>query len=308
MTVSTASRALNRPELVRPETRERVTAAARHLGYVPNRMARAIVTGRSEVIVFVVPDLSLGLFSTVASAAQVEARARKYDLLVADSMGSAEREAGLIDGARAYAEGIILLWPAADYEPAADDPPVVSIGRRVRGAHAVLLDQAHVIELQVAHLRELGHEHILWVDGPDRFWANRDRRRHAQRLEIELGITISRQVEPSFEGGLDLADDLDPSITAVAAFVDNQALGIVQRLGERGIRVPHDVSVIGNNDVMWARMASPALTTVHTPFRSMGRAAVSLLLDSVPAPEGTQIVETLQSRLVVRNSTAPPRA
>jgi len=64
--------------------------------------------------------------------------------------------------------------------------------------------------------------------------------------------------------------------------------------------------VIGNNDVMWARMASPALTTLRTPFGPMGRAAVSLLLDSVPATEGTQIVETLRSRLVVRSSTALP--
>ena len=308
VTVSTASRALNRPELVRPETRDRVTAAARDLGYVPNRMARAIVTGRSDTIVFIVPDLSLGLFSAVASAAQVEARRHKHDLLVADSMGSADREVRLVEGARAYADGIILLWPAADHESAADDPPVVSIGRRVRGAHAVLLDQAHVVEQQLAHLRGLGHERILWVDGPDRFWANRERRRHAQRLVVEVGMAISRPVEPSFEGGLEIADDLDPSITAVIAFVDNQALGIVQRLGERGIRVPDDVSVIGNNDVMWARMANPALTTLHTPFDEMGRAAVSLLLDNEPATQGTQIVETLRSALVVRRSTAPPRS
>lgn len=307
VTVSTASRALNRPELVRPETRERVAQAARLLGYVPNRMARAIVTGRSETIVFVIPDLSLGLFHTVAAAAQQEARHRKLDLLVADSMGNADREAGLVEGARGYAEGIILLWPQADFEPVPGDPPVVTIGRQVRGAHAVLLDQSHVLEQQVTHLRRLGHERILYVDGPDGYWAARERRRSAHRVAADLPLVLSAPVDLTFEGGVALADSLDPSITAVIAFVDNQALGIIQRLTERGIRVPDDVSVIGNNDVMWARMANPALTTLHTPYEAMGRAAVSLLIDDEPPRDGAQIVETFRSELVERRSTAAPR-
>lgn len=307
VTVSTASRALNRPELVRPETRERVAQAARLLGYVPNRMARAIVTGRSETIVFVIPDLSLGLFHTVAAAAQREARRRKLDLLVADSMGSSEREAGLVESARGYAEGIILLWPQADYEPEDGDPPVVTIGRQVRGAHAVLLDQSHVLETQVAHLRRLGHERILYVDGLESYGAARERRRFAERLAADLPLELSDPFEMTFEGGVALADSLDPSITAVIAFIDNQALGIIQRLAERGIRVPEDVSVIGNNDVMWARMTNPALTTLHTPYEAMGRAAVSLLLDTERPGDGAQIVETFRSELVERRSTAPPR-
>lgn len=307
MTVSTASRALNRPELVRDETRQRVEQAARLLGYVPNKMARAVVTGRSDTIVFVIPDLSLGLFHTVAAAAQQEARRRKLDLLVADSMGNADREAGLVEGARGYAEGIILLWPQADFEPQPGDPPVVSIGRQVRGAHAVLLDQTHVLEQQLVHLRRLGHERILYADGLESYGAARERRRVAERLAADAPFELSEQFEMTFEGGVALADSLDPSITAVIAFIDNQALGIIQRLAERGIRVPDDVSVIGNNDVMWARMANPAITTLHTPYEAMGRAAVSLLLDTEPADRGAQIVETFRSELVVRGSTAPPR-
>jgi len=309
VTVSTASRALNRPELVRAETRARVVAAARDLGYVPNQMARAVVTGRSRTIVFVVPDLSLGLYSAVASAAQVEARARDYELVVVDSLGDAEREGMLIRQARAFAEGVIVLFPQGAYTPTVDDAPLVSIGRRIRGAHAVVLDQADVVEQQLGHLRRLGHEHILWVNGPKGYWAAHQRRRRAEQLAQELPceLSLSPPTDPSFEGGLEIAEHLDPSITAVMAFVDNQALGIIARLAERGIRVPDDVSVIGSNDVMWARMANPALTTLRTPFHHMGRAAVSLALDNMPAATGTQIVETMRSELVVRRSTAAPR-
>jgi DNA-binding LacI/PurR family transcriptional regulator len=307
VTVSTASRALNRPELVRPETRERVMAVAHDLGYVPNRMARAVVTGRSSTIVFIVPDLSLGLFTSVASAAQAEARTRGLDIIVADSLGDPRRETDIITTARRYADGIILLWPQAEYAPGLEDVPVVSINRRMRGAHAVLLDQEHVVELQLTHLRELGHERILWVNGPKQYWAAHQRRRHAERLAATWPFELSAPTDPSFEGGVEIADCLDPSITAVMAFADNQALGIIARLAERGIRVPEEVSVIGSNDVMWARMANPALTTLRTPFDTMGRAAVSLIVDNVPASQGSQIIETVRSELVVRRSTAPPR-
>ena len=109
VTVSTASRALNRPELVRPETRERVMAVAHDLGYVPNWMARAVVTGRTSTIVFIVPDLSLGLFTSVASAAQAEAQTRHLDIIVADSLGDPDREASIITASRHYADGIILV-------------------------------------------------------------------------------------------------------------------------------------------------------------------------------------------------------
>lgn len=305
--VSTASRALNRPELVRPETRARVEAAARALGYVPNRMARAIVTGRKQTLVIVVPDLALGFFTTVASGAQAETRQRKFDLLVADSAGDPDREAELVADARGYADAVILVWPQGGYVPGPEDVPVVSINRRIPGAHGVLLDQTHIVEEQFAHLRALGHERILFVDGDPGYWAARERRRAAEHLAEAATLTISPPTEPSFEGGQVIADHLDPEVTAVMAFADNQALGIIARLGERGIRVPEDVSVIGCNDVQWARLANPALTSVRTPFEAMGRAAVSLALDHEPAIEGTQIIETVRSELVVRRSTAPPR-
>lgn len=307
VTISTASRALNRPEMVHPETRDRVITVAHDLGYVPNRMARAIVTGRTQTLMLVVPDLSLGFFTTTASGAQAEAWKRGHNVFVADSMGDMEREAELIADARRWAEAIILVWPQGYFGPGYEGIPLVSINRRIHGGHAVLLDQAHIVEQQLAHLAALGHERILWVNGPKGYWAARERRRHAERRAANGELVISPPTDPSFEGGLDVADHLDPEITAVMAFADNQALGIVARLAERGIRVPEDVSVIGCNDVQWARLANPALTTMRTPFDAMGSAAVSLALDNVPATEGTQIVETMRSELVVRRSTAPPR-
>lgn len=308
VTISTASRALNRPELVRPETRERVEAAARDLGYVPNRMARAIVTGRTRAIVFIVPDLTSPMFAYLARGAQDEARVRGFDILVADTRMDEEREVALVNGARRYAEGVILCMPQGHHAPDASGPPTAAINRRVRGAHAVLLDQAHIVEQQLTHLVGLGHERIVYLDGPKQYWATYERRRHAERLARNRPLEIIGPVEPFYHGGYGAADHIGADVTAVIAFSDTQAAGLIARSVELGRRVPEDLSVIGSNDIPIAAMYNPALTTMHTPFAEMGRAAVSLLLDNVSASDGTQIVETVRSELVVRRSTAPPRA
>lgn len=310
VTVSTASRALSRPELVRPETRERVRAAADALGYVPNRLARGLITGRSATIVMVVPDVASPVFALLAQAAQAEARTRGFDLLVADSLWDDDRETTLVERAKGYAEGVIMCMPQGSYPAGPDGPPMVSINRRLRGAHAVVLDQATIVETQLEHLLGLGHERILYLNGPKKYWAAHERRRHAERLAADHDLEISAPIGPAFDDGIDAADQLDPEVTAVIAFTDGQAAGLVARLAEREIRVPDDVSVIGANDVPMARMLNPALTTMRAPLDAMGRASVALLFDHLQhdgGPTVPTIMETMHSELIVRRSTAPPR-
>lgn len=308
VTVSTASRALRRPEMVRAETRARVEAAAQELGYTPNRMAQAIATGRSRMLVFVVPDLTNPMFSILARAALAEARERAFDVLVVDSMFDTQREAELVEQAQHYAEGIIVCMPRGSYPPDADDPPVVAINRRMRGAHAVLVDQAAVIEAQVDHLRSLGHERIVYIDGPQPYWASSERHRHAKRLARDVPLEILGPMEPTFRGGCEAVDLIDPSVTGVIAFTDTQAAGVIMRLHEIGRHVPTDVSVVGSNDIPMAHMYNPPLTTMRMPFDAMGRAAVSLLLDSVDGTTGTILNMSMSSELVVRGSTAAVHA
>jgi len=308
VTVSTASRALWRPDLVRDSTRARVEAAVQELGYVPNRIAQAVATGRTRTLVFVIPDLTNNLFARLARAVQAAARAKGYDIVIADSQMNLEREAGLIERARRYAEGIILCMPQGSYRAESGRPPMVAINRRMRGSHAVLIDQAHIVETQVDHLVGLGHERIAYVDGPKRYWATHERRRNMERLARTHDIQILGGVHYGFEGGVSVVDGLGPDVTAVITYADLQAAGVVVRAIETGRRVPQDLSVIGSNDMPIARITSPPITTMRTPVEAIGRAAVSLLLDT-EATAGIAINETLTSELVVRQSTGPaPRA
>jgi DNA-binding LacI/PurR family transcriptional regulator len=279
VTVSTASRALARPEMVRPETRERVEQAAAELGYAPNRAARSLITGRSGVIAIMVPDLANAYFAHVARAAQQFARARSYEVLIVDTGDDVDREQEVVESASTWVEGLIICAARRPYRATASRVPMVFVNRRVRDSHSVLLDQHFVVEAQLRHLVELGHEHIVWMDGPKDYWGSSIRRTHAKRISAGHPVRIAGAVAPDWEGGVQMAELLDDDVTAVAAFNDRQALGFVARCVELGIRVPDDVSVVGSDDIAGASVLNPGLTTVHAPKEQMGRAAVSLLLD-----------------------------
>jgi DNA-binding LacI/PurR family transcriptional regulator len=306
VTVSTASRALARPQMVRPQTRERVERAAAELGYEPNRAARSLITGRTGVIAIMVPDLANSYFAFIARAAQEFARARSYEVLIVDTGEDPQREQEIVESAARWVDGLIICAAKQDFPAEQRRVPVVFVNRRVRGSHAVVLDQQFIVEAQLGHLLELGHEHIAWVDGPKGYWASDPRRETAERLAAVHPIQILRDVTPTFEGGMALVDDLDTDTTAVAPFNDRQAVRVVQRCFQLGIRVPEDLSVVGSDNVPAATLLNPGLTTVHAPKGTMGRAAVSLLLDHM-GDRGPVIEETLIGHLVVRESTAPPR-
>jgi len=306
VTVSTASRALARPEMVRPETRDRVEQAAAELGYAPNRAARSLITGRTGVIGIVVPDLANTYFAHIARAAQQFARARSYEVLIVDTGDDVLREQEFIASASTWVEGLILCAARRAYRVSASRIPMVFVNRRVRDSHSVLLDQHFIVEAQLRHLLELGHERIAWMDGPKGYWATSIRRNHAKRVGAGYPIRIADALPPDFSGGIEMADLLDDDITAVAAFNDRQALGFIMRCNQLGIRVPEDVSVVGSDDIAGAAILTPGLTSVHAPKEQMGRAAVSLLLDHL-IDGGPVICETLRGHLVVRDSTGTPR-
>jgi len=306
VTPSTASRALHRPEMVSSATRARVETAARELGYLPNTAAQRLIAGRTRILALVVPDLSNPYFSFIAREAERRAQARGFDVYVVDTAMDGAFEAVVVDALSHWVDGVIACSAQRSHPGAARRVPIVYMNRRVRGSHAVLLDQAFIVDAQLGHLSELAHDRVLWVDGPKDYWASAARRRRALRWSTRLDVAVTPSGPVDFESGLQIAADLDRTVTAVAAFNDAQAFGIIHGLLERGIRIPDDVSVIGSDDVPTTEYVRPRLTTVRAPRDAMSAAAVSLLIDHVTDGDPV-IVETLTGELVVRDSTAPPR-
>jgi len=307
VTTSTASRALSRPEMVRPETRTRVEQAAKDLGYFPNAAARSLITGRTGVVAMVIPDLANTYYGVIAQSAQAAARRRDRDVFIVDTGFDPDREEAVVESVSRWADGVIVCTAQRRHAPTREGMPIVYVNRMVRGHHAVVVDPHWVLETQVDHLLELGHERILVACGPEGFWMSEVRNRHAERLASRIpALRLDPFRAPSFDGGRLIVDHLDSAVTAIAALTDRQAIGIVSRCTELGITIPEDLSIVGCDDVPSAAYVTPGLTTVRMPKEEIGRAAVSLLLDHL-TEGGPVIAEQLTGDLVERASSAAPR-
>ena len=313
VSISTVSRALATPERVAAPTRERVTAAARELGYRPNRAASVLRAGRSGALGLVVPDLANPYFAAVAKGAQARARERGLGLFVVDSDEDEDLEVEAVAGLATQTDGLLLCSPRAVERSLVplDGRPVVLVNQQLDGVPSVVVDHAAGMLRALEHLRALGHRRVAYAGGPAQSWSDRRRRAGLETAARALGDVDTVPLgafRPQLEGGRAAADLVVASgATAVITFNDLIAVGLVERLRSRGLAVPDDLSVVGCDDAYVAELASPPLTTLRVDLRALGRGAVDHLVALVGAG-GVPEVPSLDVELVVRSSTAPPRA
>jgi LacI family transcriptional regulator len=299
------------PELVNPATRARVLDAARKLGYQPNRAARGLITGRTGNLGLIVPDLSNPFFSSVVKGVQAAARVADYSLFIADTDEEATAEVDLLRALTRQVDGIVLCSPRSpddDLARVGVDSSVVLMNRRIDGRPSVTVDNADGMRQAVEHLAALGHQRIAYVAGPRTSWSNGQREQglHTSAEDTGTDLVHLGHFPPRFEGGVAAADlALASGASAVIAYNDVVALGLLSRLGARQVPVPEQISVLGCDDINMSAMTHPALTTVSIPKWEAGRAAVALLLSRLaegsgdpPAPD-----RELPAQLIVRATT-----
>ncbi|CCH33739.1 LacI family DNA-binding transcriptional regulator [Actinosynnema sp. NPDC047251] len=312
VSVATVSRALTTPDLVRAETRSRVLAAATELGYRPNRAARGLITGRTGNIGIVVPDLGDPVFTAVLKAAQARAAQADYAVFVAGGDEDPATEVKLVHAMAKQVDGVLVCAPASTDEQvaeAAGATSLVLLDRDLPGVPAALLDGAGGAEQVVDHLVALGHRRVAVLDGPRASWSNRQRRRGLAAARARHGVDLVDlgPFAPSYEGGTRAADlALAGDVTAIVAYDDIMASGVLARLRDRGVPVPGEMSVTGFGDLPYAELCSPPLTTVAVPLAAAGRTAVAMLLAGFDAQDADVPRVVLPTRLVVRSTTAPP--
>jgi LacI family transcriptional regulator len=301
---ATVSRALNRPEKVAPETRKRVEAAVNKLGFVPNRAAQVMKTGRTGNIAVIVPDITNPHFASMVRAVERAARQADLQVLLADTSEQPRQE---IRAARTFApdvDGFVVISPRGLHREvdALSPRPAVFVNRPVTGHGAVLLRSAPAVHDALLHLGAFGHRSLVFLGGPTGSWAAVERRGAVRRTGRAAGIAVDMMdaSAPTFEAAAEAVPGVvRTAATAVIAFNDQMALGVVAGLGRMGIAVPGDLSVIGFDDVPMAAMVAPPLTTIGLPTEQAGATAVQLLVD-----RATTTTE-LFGELVVRESTGP---
>jgi LacI family transcriptional regulator len=317
VTKSVASRVLNDdPTLtVRPETRRRILAAARELGYRAHAGARALAGARARALALLIPDLSNPVYSRIVRGAYRRAREHGYVVLLAEDTAQDEADesfADLVEEGRVDGLLIASARPAHRLLSSARLArlPHVFVNREVPGSgRNIGMDLAEASATAVRHLHQLGHTCIGLVSGPAELYPARARERGFVDQMTALGLDPDACARHPFDerGGARAAAELlgrSPAPTALYCGTLSQAIGALHTVHTRGLRVPEDVSVISYDDLPLADYLDPPLTTVAMPLLELGAAAVDAVLSQLDGAQPRDVAVPTMPVVVVRGSTA----
>lgn len=303
----TVSRVVNNEGGFSEKTEARVRQAIAELGYRPNLLARGLIRGRSATIALVGPTMTDPFFPELAEGVQRAAADHGLTLFMASSAADGEQQGAMLETLASYAIEGAIVFPIDETDDQLEtlarsglDLVTIDRARGVPGAPNIRSDIEAGARRAVQHLRDRGCGHIAFLDGSHTL---NGRRRTGYQTVVGDDMTTAR-VDNTAEGGMRAMArilDLAPDVDGVFAYNDLMAIGALRVLGERGIRVPDDVAVVGFDDISVSAMLYPALTTVRLDRARIGREAVDQIValtnDEPVAPETLIPVE-----LVVRES------
>lgn len=315
----TVSRVINRSPLVTEETRMRVAQIIRDHGYEPDPQARGLAFRRAFLIGLIYDNPNAQFVVTMQQGLLDGVRGSGFELVVHPCSRQSET---LIQDVRAFVQrqklfGVVLLPPISENN--ALTAMLDEVGcRYVRVASAVLdVPQKLVVSndrvgtaAAARHLAELGHKRIGLIEGPIGYRSRQERREGFEEGLAEYGLKIPKECRVdgayTFDSGVAGAEallSLKQRPTAIFACNDEMAAGVYQVAREKGLSIPEDLSIVGFDDTPVSSRLWPSLTTIRWPIVEMGRSAAAKLLSGDEDDDS----KVLEARLIVRNSTAPPK-
>jgi DNA-binding LacI/PurR family transcriptional regulator len=324
VSISTVSRVTNRKGTVNHEMTDRVWRAVRELDYQPDVQARALVSGRSHIIGLMVTEITNPFFPELIQCFEQLAVEAGYEVLLASTPQdpvSIARSVRRVLQRKVDGVAVMMFGREAPIleELATHSVPLVVMDRAPSGMgrsriDAVQVNYDHGVCESVTHLSELGHRHIAFVSGPLEQASARLRRdafekgMRGRRVKVRADLMI--EGDHTLEGGMAAIGALlalPHPPTAVICSNDLTAIGVLHGLFEAGKQVPADLSVIGFDDVHIAQFMLPPLTTVRMSCADIAQVAFSTLRNRIEAPTNRPAGVPVQTKLIVRQTTAPPR-
>jgi LacI family transcriptional regulator len=321
VSTATVSHVINNTRFVSDEVRSRVMQAIEHFQYHPNAHARSLASGKSRMFGLVISDIANPFFPELVKAIETAAFERGYDVVLSNTNYDAERTSHYV---RRFIErqvaGVALMTSELDQklidELARRKVSVVFLDAGKVGLHSsnLRVDYEEGIEQAILHLVKLGHHRIAFIGGTPHL------RSAQRRLEAFQGQI--RQIFPDaaekiyygdfkIEGGKRAVSEMlaeKELPTAIICANDLMAFGAISELRAAGVSVPGDVSIIGFDDIAFASLKEPSLTTVSLPRKELGRCAVEALMETLENPKREGVEIRIPTNLVIRKSTAPVRA
>ena len=314
----TVSRVVNGRGRVDSETRQRVEAAIQALDYVPNRIARGLISQKTQTIGIIVPDIVNPFFAPVVRGAESAARKAGYRVLLCNSEGDLRLEREYIEDLVAHRVEGLLLAPASDRSRSnilsllRGGFPLVLIDRALPDADCDLIvsDNAQGARRLIEHLIAIGHREIAHVSDAEDTSTGRERLRGYREALEAAGIPFQPElvIRTTVDriGGYRAAQEIlarDPLPTAIFAVNNMTAVGTMEALRERGLSVPKDMGLVCFDDVEHLAVLSPILTVIDQPAETFGSLGVQLLLERMTGKANSRPRRIiLQTDLIVRQS------
>ncbi|MGH3763091.1 LacI family DNA-binding transcriptional regulator [Actinophytocola sp.] len=315
VSITTVSHVVNSTRSVAPETRTRVLDAIEHIGYTGDAIARSLVTGGTRSLGVAISLVANPYFAGLIRAIEHETARSGYTLVLADTHDEPEAERSAVRTLRSRRVDGLILTPS----PHASETVLPELRRL--GLPIVLLDRlttsqdidqvgpenVYATSGLVRHLADLGHRRIGMISGPPGLATSSER-----VLGYRLGLGRSRLrwdeelVVPGAPAALGSLLDLADPPTAVVAGDNTTLSGVLRECRRRGLRVGGDLAVVGYDDVEWADLLDPPVTTVAQPVEKLGRTAVRLLLDRITDPDRPPVTKRLPTTFMHRHSCGCP--
>ncbi|PHD71713.1 LacI family transcriptional regulator [Bacillus sp. AFS043905] len=315
VSTATVSRVISKSGTVKSDTKERVLKAIELLNYQPNVLARQLRRMETKTILVVVPDITNTFFSKVLRGIESVAMESGYQVLLGDALNNMDRESGYLNILQQKkADGMILLTARIDgqvVEDIAKQFPVVLACEYTEGFEipTVSIDNISSARKATEHLINLDHKRIGFLSGPFNSVLGRDRLKGYNQAMAQHSLpilsTMVQEGDFSYESGFNLtlkllANEVPP--TAIFAANDEMAIGAIKAIKSKGLSVPGDISVVGFDDIKFASIFEPSLTTVAQPSFDIGRIAMELLIKIISKVNLEKSQYILDDKLVVRES------
>lgn len=322
VSVATVSRVLNKNGPVSPEALEKVNLAIAKLNYQPNVWGRRLRRRESRILLIFVPNISNPFYARIVAGIEDEARSHRYGTMLCITNGDKNREHEflelLFDG---QADGAVMLCiDKADKEikKIAAKVPIVQCCEFCKDADIarVSIDNLAAAGQIVRYLVSLGHKKIGFIGSVNQFISSEERRKGYEEGLKAAGLlpkpeyTANADRDYSFQSGIAAAKEIlqrEDRPTALFCISDVLAMGAIRAAGSLGIRIPDELSVVGFDDVEYATMMNPMLTTVSQPLYSLGKISAELLIGQIETGEEAEKGKReifLEHKLVIRDSTA----
>jgi LacI family transcriptional regulator len=317
VSIKTVSRVVNDQGEITEETRKKVLKAIEKLGYRPSKVARALVTRRTDTIGLLIGDIANPYFSEVARGVLDVAREQEYDVFLCNTDGTPVTEKRAlfslidhnVDGAIIYPTYENLSWLEEFGSPVRPLVLVNTLINSIPGVGIVRTRITEGAELAVSYLIEKGHREIGMIAGevaPLNLISRVNGYRQAlERHSFSFREDMVEVGPPVIEHGYEATKILierNPNLTAIFCYNDLLAMGAAQSCKMMGLRVPEDCAIIGFDNIRFSEMIDPPLTTIHVDKYEIGKRSASLLLDMLDDPEGEYPPLYVDTKLILRES------